>query len=132
MQRYERLWERLLTMLSTVGEVEQPERGRLVVTIHRHTLQLVITEQEWDDLVSIPYGSFLGAATELLHALGRAEMEQAPYVVYDTYELHVGATPEKPVQAELEADHRRVMEHLAAHPDAKVEWRAFPPGEGAS
>ena len=55
-------------------------------------------------------------------------MDGLPFLVYDTYELHACATPDKPVQAELEADRRRVEAYLRDHPDAKGEWRASPPG----
>jgi hypothetical protein len=127
MQRYERLWERLLTLLGTLGEVDATTPGRISLTVDRHGIEIVMTEAEWDDLVSIPYGSFAGAAGHLVHMVGRAQMDDAPYLVYDTYELHACATPEKPVQAEMEADQRRVEAYLRAHPDAKVEWRAYPP-----
>jgi hypothetical protein len=129
MQRYERLWERLLTLLGTLGEVDATAPGRLRLTVDRHEIEVVMTEAEWDDLVSIPYGSFDGAAGHLLHMVGRARLDDAPYLVYDTYELHACATPDKPVQAEMEADQRRVDAYLREHPGAKVEWRAYPPGQ---
>lgn len=127
MQRYERLWERLLTLLGTLGEVDATVPGRLHLTVDRHEIEIVMTEGEWDDLVSIPYGSFAGAAGHLVHMVGRAQTADASFLVYDTYELHACTTPEKPVRAEMEADQRRVEAYLRAHPDAKVEWRAHPP-----
>jgi hypothetical protein len=128
MQRYERLWERLVTLLGTLGEVDASTAGRLRLTVDRHEIEIVMTEAEWDDLVSIPYGSFSGAATHVLHMVGRAQVEDAPYLVYGTYELQPSATPDSPERAAVEAEQRRVEEYLRAHPDAKVEWRAYPPG----
>ncbi len=128
MQRYERLWERLLTLLGTLGEVDASTPGRLHLTVDRDEIDVVMTQGEWDDLVSIPYGSFVGAAGHVLHMIGRAQMDEVPFLVYDTYELHACATPDKPLQTEMEADRRRVEEHLREHPNAKVEWRAYPPG----
>jgi hypothetical protein len=43
--------------------------------------------------------------------------------------LQVLDTPEKPVQAEMEADRRRVEEYLRAPPGAKVQVRAHPPSQ---
>ncbi|MCP3423707.1 hypothetical protein [Nocardioides pinisoli] len=128
MQRYERLWERLLTLLGTLGEVDSSTPGRLRLTVDRHDVEIVMTEAEWDELVRIPHGSFAGGALHLLHALSRAQSIDAPFLVYDTYELHASATPRSPLRAEMEADRRRVEEYLRTHPGAKVQWRAFPPG----
>lgn len=127
MQRYERLWERLLTLLGTLGEVEPGEAGRLVLTIDEHRIELIITEPEWGDLVGIPYGSFNGAAAHLLNVLSGARMDEAPYVVYDTYRLLPSATPDSPERAEMEAEERAMRAHLDAHPGARVEVRAYPP-----
>ncbi len=127
MQRYERLWERLLTLLETLGEVDSTSDGHLHLTVERHQIEIVMTERDWGDLVGIPYGSFVGAASHLLHMVGRAQSDALPYLVYDTYELHPSATPEPPMQAELEADRRRVQAFLDAHPGAHVEVRAFSP-----
>ena len=128
MQRYERLWERLLTLLGTLGEVDATASGRLHLTVDRHEIEIVMTEREWDDLVCTPYGSFVGAAAHVLHMVGRAQIARAAYLVYDTYELHACATPEKPVQAEMEAEQQRVEAYLRDHPDAQGEWRAYPSG----
>ena len=132
MQRYERLWERLLTLLGTLGEVDATTPGRLHLMVDRHEIEIVMTEEEWHDLVGIPHGSFSGAASEVLHTIQRAQMDDLRYVVYDTYELHPCETPDKPVQAEMEADRLRVEAYLRAHPGAKLEARAYPPDRDAS
>lgn len=129
MQRYERLWERLLTLLGTLGEVDASTPGRIRLRIDRHRVELVMTEREWDDLVRIPYGSFAGGARHLLHALSAVEAADVPYLVYDRYELHPSETTESPMRLAEEAEHRRVVDHLRANPDAKGEWRAYPPGD---
>ena len=130
MQRYERLWERLLTLLGTLGEVEPHEDGRLLLTIDGHRIELVMTESEWDDLVCIPYGSFAGGANHLLHMIGRAQMDRSPFLVYDTYKLHASDTTDVPGEAEDEAEVERLRAYRQAHPGAKGEWRAFPPDRG--
>jgi hypothetical protein len=127
MQRYERLWERLLTLLGTLGEVDADTRGRLRLTIDRREVEIVMTEAEWDELVTIPYGSFAGAALHLLHAISQAGAVDAPFLVYDTYDLHPCATPE-PEEPELEAERLR-LEARRAVSDFHVTARAFPPGK---
>jgi hypothetical protein len=128
MQRYERLWERLLDLLGTLGEVDSSTPGRLRLRIDRQRVEIVMTESEWADLVSLPHGSFAGAARHLLDALARAEAELAPYLVYHPYDLEPSATPESPSRLQEEAELRRVQEHLRRHPGARGEWRAHPPG----
>ena len=61
MQRYDRLWERLLTLLGTLGEVDASTPGRPRLVIDTHQIELVMTGREWGDLAGIPYGSFLDA-----------------------------------------------------------------------
>jgi hypothetical protein len=130
MQRYERLWERLLTLLGTLGEVDASTPGRLRLRIDRQRVEIVMTEGEWDDLVSIPWGSFSGGAQHLLNALSAAEAAGAPYLVYDRYDLLPSETPESPMRLEEEAEHRRVMDHLRANPGVRGAWFAHPPDRG--
>ena len=125
--RYDRLWERLLQVLDTLGTVDASAPGRIRLAVERHDIEVVMTEQEWDELVGIPYGSFPPAARDVLHAISTAQTQGLGYVVYDTYELHACATPEKPLQAEMEADRQRVEEYRRAHPNAKLRMRAYPP-----
>ena len=129
MQRYERLWERLLTLLGTLGEVDASTPGRIRLRIDRQRVEIVMTEREWDDLVTIPYGSFSGAVRHLLDALSRAASVDAPYLVYYTYDLEPSLTPESPTRALEEADQRRIEEYFRTHPGAKGQWRAYPPGD---
>ncbi len=128
MQRYERLWERLLTLLGTLGEVDASTPGRIRLRIDRQRVELVMTERDWEDLVRIPYGSFAGGARHLMHALSAAEAAETPYLVYDRYELHPSETTKSPMRLQEEAEHLRVTEHLRANPGARGEWRAYPPG----
>src|SRR6476620_2780168 len=103
MQRYERLWGRLLTLLGTLGDVDASTPGRLRLRIDRQRVEIVMTEDEWDDLVTIPYGSFTGAVQHLLRALSTAEGTAAPFLVYYQYELHPSRTEVSPMQVEEEA-----------------------------
>ncbi|WP_299928638.1 hypothetical protein [uncultured Nocardioides sp.] len=129
MQRYERLWERLLTLLGTLGDVDvdADTPGRLRLTIDRREVEIVMTEADWGELVTIPYGSFAGAALHLLHAISQAGAVDAPFLVYDTYDLHPCATPQ-PEEPELEAERLR-FEARRAVADFQVAVRAYPPGE---
>ena len=129
MERYERLWERLLTLLGTLGEVEE-QAGRLVLTIDGHLLEVVMTEREWDSLVSIPWGSFACAAADALGAVLSAIRQELPFVVYDTYELHPSDVPDLP--DEWAETTRRIEEYKRAHPDANFGWFAYPPEQGES
>ena len=127
--RYDRLWERLLQVLDTLGEVDSSTPGRLRLTVEGHRVEIVMSEREWSDLVRTINGSFVPAAAQVLQAVTRAQMERSHYLVHDMYELHACATPDQPVQAEMEAERLRVEEYLRQHPDARPEWRANRPGE---
>ena len=94
MERYERLWERLLTVLGALGEVEESP-GRLVLTIDGDRLDVVMSEQEWDDMVSVAHGSFGSAVVSVLLEVFSADRQDLPFLVYDTYQLHPSATPER-------------------------------------
>ena len=131
MERYERLWERLLTLLGTLGEVDTTTPGRIRLRIDRQRVELVMTERQWDDLVSIFYGSFAGGAQHVLHVLSAAAAAEAPYLVYDRYQLHPSETPESPMRLQEEAERRRVQEYLRAHPGARGQWFAYPPDRAA-
>jgi hypothetical protein len=129
MDRYERLWERLLTLLGTLGEVEEGP-DRLVLTIDGARLEVVMTEKQWDDLVGIPYGSFTWAAGAALHGITSAIGQELPFLVYDTYELHPSATPELPDDTDDLT--RRVEEARRANPDATFGWYAYRPDRDES
>ena len=89
-----------------------------------------MSESQWRGLVTIPHGSFMGAAATMLRVLAQAGAEQKPYVVYDMYHLHLSDAPAFSEEAELEEEHRRFEALREARPDAEVEMRAFSPGEG--
>lgn len=127
--RYDRLWERLLLLLEPLGQVDTTDPEGIRLTIDGHDHVLVMTEREWDDLVTTPYGSFSGAARHLLQVLGRAQAEDLRYLVYDMYEIHACATPEKPETAAMEADNARLRAELEDSPDFRGEWRAYRPGK---
>ena len=129
MERYERLWERLVTLLSTLGEVEE-QPGRLVLTIDGRSVEVVMTEREWDELVSIPHGSFASAAATALAAVLSTIGQELPFVVYGTYALHPSDVPTLP--DELAETTRRIEEYKRAHPDAKFGWFAYPPDRDGS
>ena len=129
MDRYERLWERLVTMLGTLGKVEE-QPGRLVLTIDDHRLDVVMTERQWDDLVSIPYGSFAFAAGYVIRGVTSTLGQDLPFLVYENYELYPSDTPEFPDPWVETA--RLVKEARRANPNATVGWYAYPPNRDES
>ncbi|NYE37992.1 hypothetical protein F4692_003137 [Nocardioides cavernae] len=132
MPRHARPWERLLTLLGTVGEVDASTPGRIRVRIGRQRVEVVMTEREWEDLVRVPYGSFDGAAQHLLRALALAQADQAPYLVHHLYDLEPSQTPQSPSRLLEETDLRAARESLREHPGTPGEWRPYPPGHEKS
>lgn len=128
MQPYARLWERLLALLATMGEVNASTPGRIRLRTGRRRVEIVMNEDDWSDLAGTIHGSFDGAARHLRRALAEAEAADAPYLVYYTYELEPSQTPESPMRLQEEADVLRQREHLRDHLGSRGEWRAYPPG----
>ncbi|WP_416952180.1 hypothetical protein ACNKF0_11280 [Nocardioides sp. T5] len=62
--RYDRLWERLLQVLDTLGTGDASAPGRIRLAVERHDIEIVMTEQERSELVGIRYGSFPPTARE--------------------------------------------------------------------
>jgi hypothetical protein len=125
--RYDRMWERLLLLLDTLGEVDATTPGRLRLRAEGHDIEIVMAERDWEDMAGTVHGSFVSAAAEVLLAIKRAQMNGAPFLVFDTYELHPSATARSPVQAERDADRQRIEEYLLTHPGARFQARAHSP-----
>jgi hypothetical protein len=125
--RYDRMWERLLLLLDTLGEVDATTPGRLRLRTEGHDIELVMTERDWQDMAGTVHGSFVSAAEEVLHAIKGAQMDGTPFLVFDTYELHPSATAQNPRQAERDADRQRFEEYRRTHPGARFQARAHSP-----
>ncbi|WP_426241697.1 hypothetical protein [Nocardioides sp. LHG3406-4] len=128
--KYDRLWERLLEFLNALGTAREVAPGRLEVTLPdsdgpSRAVQIVMTRDEWDELVTIPYGAFSGAARHVQHALLALE-PGVPFLVYDTYDLHPSTTERLPVEPMDEQRVAYLAERARQHPGS-VGWFAYPP-----
>ena len=125
---YERLWQRLLERLEGVGPVDVRD-GRLVVTptagAERAPVEIVMTPDQWDDLVTIPFGDFDAAAEYLTRRWAGLAADQ-PFLVYELYALEPSTTPDLPPDPGEE----RVVELLARRPEGVGQWYADKPGGG--
>lgn len=121
---YERLWERLLDFLNGWASAREAGPGRIEVTVgpteRPRTVTLVMTREQWDDLVTIPFGDFALAAGELRRRVLRLRGDQG-YLVYRTYELVPSTTPVLPE----DPDELRLQELARRHPEGFGRWVAL-------
>ena len=123
-------WIVLVNVLGSVGMVE--ERDPYGLTVSAQTadgtstvVEIVMTPEEWDDVVSISWGVVASAAH---HVRGQI-LNQPPdqrYLVYDCYQLLPCAAPELPVDPDL----LHLQQIAAQHPDGVIpggRWDANPP-----
>ena len=73
--RYDRMWERLILLLETLGTVDASTPGRLRLHTEDHDIEIVMTEADWDAMAGKVHGSFLIATEAVLHAIKRAQMD---------------------------------------------------------
>jgi hypothetical protein len=121
-------WEHLVDALATVGDVTERDPHGLMVLLGRNdismALEIVMTHDEWDDLVSIMWGDVEPAAQHVRELVLNQPRDQH-YLVYSQYNLLPGdgpALPANPVLARLE-------ELAAQHPDGipGAGWYAYEP-----
>lgn len=127
--RYEHLWERLLDFLNTWGTATETEPGRIEVVAplpdgSTREVEIVMTRQQWDDLVSIPFGDFDLAAAEVRSAV-LALRDDDRFLVYATYELVPSPTRVLPADPEEE----RLTDLAREHPDGIGHWSPAPPDD---
>jgi hypothetical protein len=117
-------WDALLAGLRTLGPVEEVAPGRTVVAHEGRTVTIVMAPEDWDDLVSIPYGAIAPAVADICEQVRTAD---SSYLVYERYELHPSETPEpSPDPAEA-----RIDEWMREHPGQVAgKWYASPPDRG--
>lgn len=118
---YERLWERLIEFLNGWATAREVRPGRIEVTLPRsgtpRTIELVMTHEEWDDLVTILHGDFdLAASTVKRSVLGVGADQR--FLVYRTYELVPSLTPDLPEDPE----DRQLQELARQHPEGFGRW----------
>ncbi|QIK66730.1 GrpB family protein [Nocardioides sp. HDW12B] len=98
--KYDRLWERLLEYLDEWASVREVADG-IEVTFEQppgvtRTVEVVVTESEWDDYITTIFGTGDPRATVLRRRL-LAMPPDATFLVYDgTYEWEQSATRELP------------------------------------
>ncbi len=122
---YERLWERLLEFLDGWSEATETAPGRLRLAFEdsegsTRVVEILMSREEWDHLVTIPWGDFDLAAQEVRNAvLGLPDDKR--FLVYESYELVPSATPDLPVDPE----EARLDELARRHPEGIGRWVAL-------
>lgn len=95
-------WTELVDVLGSLGMVEERAPYGLVVTTQHGdgsstVVEIVMTPEEWDELVSIPWGE-LEAAAQHVRELVWIQPPGQRYLVYDTYDLSPCDTPVMTIQ----------------------------------
>lgn len=102
--KYERLWERLLEFLNQWSAAVEITPGRLEVAVlssdgSTTLVEILMTRDEWDDMVTTPWGNFDDAAREVREAvLGLRGNER--FLIFGDYELVPSATRTLPIDPE--------------------------------
>ncbi len=94
---YECLWQRLLNDLEEWSSILTIGEGEIGISFAAEggtsrAVTIVMTEAQWDELVTIPWGQFAAAAKYVK----KAALEQPvghPYLVYESYALVPSRTP---------------------------------------
>ncbi len=76
-----------------------------------------MTREEWDDMVSIPFGEF-GAAARAVRATALSMEEDEHFLVYEQYALVASSTPDLPVDPE----EAHLAELARQHPEGFGRW----------
>jgi hypothetical protein len=121
-------WDHLVGALATVGEVAERDRHGLTVVLGRDdtsmVVEIVMTQDEWDDLVSIMWGDVEPAAQHV-RELALNQPRHQRYLVYSQYNLMPSDGPALPVNPVF----ARLEELAAQHPDGipGAGWYASKP-----
>jgi hypothetical protein len=119
---YERLWERLLERLDTWANARELGPGRIAIDwLHPdgngRTTELVMTRDEWDDVVTVLYGDFDQAAEHVRRSVMGVPADQR-YLVYQTYDLIPSDSPVLPPNP----DEMRLHELARQFPEGVGHW----------
>ncbi|GAB2863575.1 hypothetical protein [Nocardioides pacificus] len=95
-------WTELVDVLGSLGMVEERVPCGLVVTTQQAdgsstVVEIVMTPEEWDELVSISWVE-LEAATQHVREIVGIQPPGQRYLVYDTYDLSPCDTPVVTIQ----------------------------------
>lgn len=123
-------WALLVGVLESCGLVEQREPYGLTVSRQRPdgtptVVEIVMTQEQWDDLVSISWG-VVATAAQHVRGLVVDQSRGQRYLVYNEYTLVPCDTPELPV----DPDFLRVQELAKQGPDGIIRgggWYAHKP-----
>jgi hypothetical protein len=115
---YERLWERLFDFLNGWSTAAETEPGRIEVVVENsegssRVVEILMTRDEWDDMVAIPWGDFELATQEVRKAVFGLRYHER-FLVYGQYELVPSATPSLP----FDLKEARLNELARQHPEA--------------
>lgn len=94
---YDRLWERLLEFLNSWCQATEVEPGRIEVAVkdtrgQAVPVEILMTRDEWDAMVTISWGDFDTAAQEVRRALITRSYHER-YLIYGDYQLVASAAP---------------------------------------
>jgi len=123
--KYDRLWERLFEFLNRWSTALEVEPGRTEVIIHNpngssRVTEILMTSDEWDDMVSVLYADFDAAAEDVRKAV-LEPTEPLRFLVYEDYQLWPSATPELPIDPE----DARLNETARKNPEGIGHWFAL-------
>lgn len=89
-------WGRLVAVLDAWTSASSSDVGRIEVALPQDggggQVVIVMTPDEWDDMVSVRWGSFDDAVRDVLRTLRRLGPAEH-YAVYSQYRLRGSATP---------------------------------------
>lgn len=96
-------------MLATFGEASQVDSGvievRMTAVNSRRRIRVVITPEQWNDLIDTPWGNIDGALAYVREAVGDLGTHHR-FLVYETLGLVASDSPTLAVDpAELEIEH---------------------------
>jgi hypothetical protein len=119
---YEQLWERLLEFLNSWATAHEVRPGQIEITLPRpgeppRTVRLVMTRDEWSDLVTIPYGDFDLAVRSVQGSVLALDADQR-FLVFRAYELVPSLTADLPEGPE----DLHLQELARQHPDGFGRW----------
>ncbi|CAN5164877.1 hypothetical protein BH09ACT10_BH09ACT10_11220 [soil metagenome] len=119
MDRQQALWERLLTFLNDRGVAHEISPGRIGMQLEdaNQPVEIVMTPDQWGEMVSVPRGNFTDAAAAAMRAVASAKVPQT-YLVYENYELVPSNTPELAPDVELEP----LIARRRRNPDEPGGW----------
>lgn len=124
-------WSVLVDVLESLGEVSGREPVGLVVDtrrgdITRRRIEIVMTDDEWDDMVSIMWGEVEEAAQHVRQLVLQQPSDKR-YLVYSQYMLEPSVDPVLPVGPVM----AQLQELAERHPDGipGAGWYAYHPDQ---